>query len=87
MPARWLGTRVSVDAGANAITIRCRDLIIAEHPRAAAAGERVESPAHVKERWERSVAPPKPERLPGCHVTFTDTVEVRPLEVYAEVAT
>ena len=41
----------------------------------------------MKERWERSVAPPKPERLPGCHVTFTDTVEVRPLEVYAEVAT
>ncbi|MGA7124012.1 MAG: IS21 family transposase [Polyangiaceae bacterium] len=87
VPARWLGTRVSVDAGANAITIRCRDLIIAEHPRAASAGERVESPAHVKERWERSVMPPKPERLPGCHVTFTDTVEVRPLEVYAEVAT
>jgi transposase len=86
VPARWLGTKVSVDAGEASITIRCRDLIIAEHPKATGPGERVESPAHVKERWERSIAPPKPERLAGCHVTFTETVEVRPLTVYAEVA-
>ena len=38
----------------------------------------------MKERWERSVA--SQTRLAGCHVTFTDTVEVRPLAVYAEVA-
>ena len=53
---------------------------------ASGPGQRVESPAHVRERWERSVAtvvalPPK-----GCHIHFTEAVQVRPLAVYAEVA-
>jgi len=86
VPARWVGTRVSVDAGDNVIVIRAKDLIVAEHPVAATPGQRIESPAHVRERWERSVptlvaAPPK-----GCHITFTEAVQVRPLTVYAEVA-
>ena len=55
-------------------------------PVASGPGQRIESPAHVRERWERSVptavaAPPK-----GCHITFTEAVQVRPLAVYAEVA-
>lgn len=86
VPARWMGTEVTVDAGESAITIRAKDLIIAEHPRAASPGQKIESPAHVKERWERSVGVVRAERLADCHVTFTDTVQVRPLAVYAEVA-
>ena len=63
-----------------------KDLIVAEHRVATAAGQRIESPAHVRERWERSVPalvapPPK-----GCHITFSATVQVRPLAVYAEVS-
>ncbi len=86
VPARWVGTRVSVDAGDSVVVIRAKDLIVAEHPVASGPGQRVESPAHVRERWERSVAtavalPPK-----GCHIHFTETVQVRPLAVYAEVA-
>ncbi|MDP1581721.1 MAG: DDE-type integrase/transposase/recombinase, partial [Candidatus Didemnitutus sp.] len=86
VPARWVGTRVTVDAGDNVIVIRARDLIVAEHRVATAAGQRVESPAHARERWERSLAtvavlPPK-----GCHIHFTEAVQVRPLAVYAEVA-
>jgi transposase len=85
VPVRWVGTRVSVDAGDNVIVIRARDLIVAEHPVATAPGQRIESPAHVRERWQRSLpsvvaAPPK-----GCHITFTEAVQVRPLAVYAEV--
>ena len=86
VPARWLGTRVTVDAGDSVIVIRAKDLIIAEHPVATGPGQRIEAPAHVRERWARSVPnlvarPPK-----GCHVTFTENVQVRPLSVYAEVA-
>jgi len=86
VPARWVGTRVTVDAGDNVIVIRAKDLIVAEHRVATAAGQRIESPAHVRERWERSVPalvapPPK-----GCHITFAETVQVRPLAVYAEVS-
>lgn len=86
VPARWVGTRVTVDAGDNVIVIRAKDLVVAEHPVASGPRQRIESPAHVRERWERSVPtvvapPPK-----GCHVTFTEAVQVRPLAVYAEVA-
>ena len=86
VPARWLGTRVTIDAGDSVIVIRAKDLIIAEHPVATGPGQRIEAPAHVRERWARSVPdlvarPPK-----GCHVTFTENVQVRPLSVYAEVA-
>jgi len=86
VPARWVGTRVTVDAGDNVIVIRAKDLIVAEHRVATAAGQRIESPAHVRERWARSVptlVPPPPK---GCHITFTEAVQVRPLAVYAEVA-
>lgn len=86
VPARWVGTRVTVDAGDNVIVIRAKDLIVAEHPIATGCGQRIESPAHVSERWERSV--PTVAALPpkGCHITFTEAVQVRPLSVYAEVA-
>jgi transposase len=86
VPARWVGTRVSVDAGDQVIHIRAGDLVIAQHPVNAGHGQRTESPLHVKERWALSVpgapkAPPK-----GCHITFVQTVQVRPLSAYAEVA-
>lgn len=86
VPACWLGTRVTVDAGDSVIVIRAKDLVIAEHAVATGPGQRIEAPAHVRERWERSVptlVPPPPK---GCHITFTAAVQVRPLAVYAEVA-
>lgn len=86
VPTRFVGARVSIDAGASFITIRCKHLIAAEHPRATAAGQRVEAPAHVKERWERSLRPPVAAPPQGCHVAFTDAVQVRSLELYAEAA-
>jgi transposase len=86
VPARFVGTRVSVDAGASFIIIRCKHLIVAEHPRATAPGQRVEAPAHVRERWARSIRPPVAEPPQGCHVTFTEAVQVRSLELYAEAA-
>jgi len=86
VPARWVGTRVSVDAGACVIHIRVGDLVIAQHPVNAGHGQRTESPLHVQERWALSVpaAPPKPPK--GCHITFAEAVQVRPLSAYAEVA-
>lgn len=86
VPARYVGARVSIDAGASFIVIRCKHLIVAEHPRATAAGQRVEAPAHVKERWERSLRPPLAAPPQGCHVSFCDAVQVRSLELYAEAA-
>lgn len=86
VPARWVGTRVSVDAGDTVIHIRAGDLVIAQHPVNAGRGQRTESPAHVQERWALSVpaAPPAPPK--GCHISFDHAVQVRPLSAYAEVA-
>jgi hypothetical protein len=84
VPARWVGTRVTVDAGDNVIVIRAKDLIVAEPRVATAAGQRVESPGHVRERWERSVPTLVPLPPKGCHITFTAAAQVRPLAVYAE---
>lgn len=86
VPARWVGTRVTVDAGQSAIVIRAKDLLIAEHPPATGPGQRVEAPAHVRERWARSVPEASAPPPTGCHITFTEAVQVRPLAVYAEVA-
>lgn len=86
VPARWVGTRVSVDAGDNLIVIRAKDLVVAEHRLASTPGQRVESPAHVRERWARSVPTLAPSPPKGCHITFTEAVQVRPLALYAEVA-
>ena len=86
VPARWVGTRVTVDAGGSAIVIRAKDLVIAEHPPATGPGQRIEAPAHVRERWARSVPTVNAPPPTGCHITFTESVQVRPLAVYAEVA-
>jgi hypothetical protein len=58
VPARWVGTRVCVEAGDSVILIRAGDLVIAEHPLAVSPGSRIEAPAHVRERWQRSLAAP-----------------------------
>lgn len=85
VPAGLVGQQVYVDASAGRILIRTKDLVVAEHERAKEAGQRVEAPVHVRERWQRSLearpAPPK-----GCHITFAEEVQVRPLAVYAEVS-
>ncbi|MGH7091419.1 MAG: IS21 family transposase [Stellaceae bacterium] len=86
VPARFVGTKVQVDAGDSFVIIRSKDLIVAEHPRATGPGQRVESPAHVQERWLRSVPSAIPPPPKGCHVTFTEAVQARPLALYAEVA-
>lgn len=87
VPARFVGARVHVDASVSFIAIRSKHLIIAEHPRATTRGQRIEAPAHVKERWERSTRPPAAPPPQGCHITFAETVQARPLELYAEAAT
>lgn len=67
VPARWLGTRVTLDAGDSVIVIRAKDLVIAEHPVATGPGQRIEAPAHVRERWARSVPAPVAAPPKGCH--------------------
>lgn len=85
VPAGLVGERVYVEASASRILIRTRDLVVAEHTRATAPGQKIEAPVHVRERWQRSLAPRRAAPPRGCHISFVDTVEQRPLTTYAEV--
>jgi len=86
VPAGLVGAQVYVEATAGQILIRTKDLVVAEHTRAALPGSRVEAPLHVRERWERSVAAARLAPPKGCHITFADQVEVRSLSHYEEIA-
>ena len=59
VPAAFVGRRVSLDARAGTVLIREKDCIVAEHPRARVAGTRSEKPEHVRQRWQRSLEPPR----------------------------
>ena len=85
VPARWVGARVSVDAGEQVIHIRSGNLVIAQHPVNAGHNQRTESPLHVRERWSLSVPSVPALPLKGCHISFAHSVQVRPLSAYAEV--
>ena len=87
VPATFVGRRVSLDARAGSILIRERDCVVAEHPRARVAGTRTEKPGHVRQRWQRSLAPPLPPAHTGCVVTFTEEVQIRPLSCYQDLTT
>lgn len=86
VPVSYVGQRVALDARPGSVLIRSKDCILAEHPRAKVAGTRVEKPEHVRERWQRSTAPPSPPPRKGCIVTFTHEVQQRPLTTYHELS-
>lgn len=92
---RWCGSRYSVppantgklvliEQGEQQITIKCDDLIIAQHAAADKRGSCVAACEHIAELWKLSLArPAQPER--HWEVTFQQTVESAPLACYEEV--
>jgi len=87
VPAFHCGARVDVEALGGTIRIRCKDLILAEHPRSFIRDARVEDPAHVRQRHDLSIlSPPTPPRR-GPMLAFEHALEVetRPLSFYQEV--
>jgi hypothetical protein len=88
VPALHCGARVDVEALGGTIRIRCKDLILAEHPRSFIRDARVEDLAHVQERHDLSIlSPPTPPSRRGPVLAFEQALEVeaRPLSFYQEV--
>ncbi len=88
VPPAHIGAKVSVTATGGQITVRASDLVIAEHPPAAKGRCQIQ-PEHLQALWQQ----PMPQALaqrhgppPRSQVTFTQPVEQRPLNVYAEAA-
>jgi transposase len=87
VPVRYVGARVDVEAAGGTIRIRCKDLILAEHPRSSMRDARVEDPEHVAQRYALSILPASSPPPRGPILAFDQAVEVeaRPLSFYQEV--
>ena len=92
---RWRGSRYSVppsqtgklvliEQGEQKVTIKCDDLILAEHAPSGKRDSTIACPEHIEELWKLSLLQPAP---PQRHwdVTFQEDVAVMPLNAYEEV--
>jgi transposase len=86
VPPAHAGKTVQVITAAGMITIRCSDLIIAEHPQALKAGQCLVQREHLDELWKLAVVrTPLPADQPRWQFTGTLEVQQRPLQAYEEV--
>lgn len=84
VPPAESGRRVLISQGDHQITIKSKDLIVAEHIAANKAGATVTAEEHVAELWKLSLEKPaRPTRR--WDVTFEPTVAQVPLANYEEV--
>ncbi|OAM91704.1 hypothetical protein OH491_24620 [Termitidicoccus mucosus] len=86
VPPAHAGKEVFVAATAGRVFIRAGELIVAEHAQAAKSGQSVADPAHLAEVWRLSVPAAQEKKAPSWRLSFETAVPVRPLSVYAEVA-
>jgi hypothetical protein len=86
VPPAYAGKSVQVESEAGMVSIRCGDLVIAEHPQAQKSGQSLVQREHLDELWELAVErTPLPETAPRWHLTGVMEVEQRPLRAYEEV--
>ncbi len=84
VPPHYVGKKVIVVQREQQIEVRLGDLVIAEH-RAAVAGACVTKKEHVEAMWRESLTRTN-KPFPKVHFTDAETVVVRPLSLYEEVA-
>jgi transposase len=86
VPPAHAGKTVQVAADAGMITIRCGEVIIAEHPQALKNGQCLVQREHLDELWKLAAArtPMAPE-TPRWQLTGSMQVEQRSLRAYEEV--
>ena len=86
VPPEHIGATVGISAAGGKITVRVGELVIAEHAPAQAGGCQIQ-PKHLQALWQQTMPKGIGERHgppPRCTVTFAQSVEQRPLSVYAE---
>ncbi|MDF9828585.1 transposase [Ereboglobus sp. PH5-10] len=86
VPPAHAGKTVFVESAAGRVYIRSGELIVAEHPQAARAGQSVAEPEHLAEVWRLSVPGPHADKAPSWRLSFETAVPVSPLSAYAEVS-
>jgi transposase len=82
VPPDHVGKAVLVVQDDTRVSIRCDDLVIAEHPRASQRGECVASPEHIEAMWRHTATREARPAPPPWDVRFDESVAVVSLESY-----
>lgn len=86
VPPEHAGKTVSIEASAGVITIRSKELIIAEHKQALKPGQSIVDKDHLAELWKLTSQQIKPpENSPRWNVCFDQNVEQVELSTFEEV--
>ena len=85
VPPEVVGQKVIVEQGEQRIVVRLGEVIIADHVRAASAGQCVADPVHIADMWKLSLrrrdAPPR-----SSEKLLFQVVQTTPLAIYEEAA-
>jgi transposase len=85
VPPQHVGERVTIEQGAERVTVRAGDLIIAEH-RVAKPGETLAHKEHLDALWRASLKRGDPPPSWQWSLGFREAVAATPLAAYEEVA-
>lgn len=86
VPPAYAGKTVEVTSAAGQIVVRCEQLVIAEHPKAARAGQSVVHKEHLAELWKITEEQTSRPAGPKWHLTFTQSVQQASLSDFEELA-
>jgi transposase len=83
VPPAQVGTTVLVELRQDQqrVVIRAKEVIVADHPRAATRGEAIADPAHLAALWQLTLAQTPPPPVPW-QLVFAEAVAARPLSAY-----
>lgn len=86
VPPSFAGKSVVVTAVGGQIVVRADDVVIAEHPKAARAGQSIVHKEHIAELWKITEEQTRlPERT-KWHMRFSQSVQQAPLSAFEAVA-
>jgi transposase len=86
VPPAYAGKSVLVTSERGVIVVRCEDMVIAEHPKAARPGLCVVHKEHLAELWKITEEQTRVPERSKWHLTFTQTVQQALLSSFEQVA-
>lgn len=85
VPPAFAGQTVSVACDAGQIIVRAGDIIVAEHRKAAQAGQSIVERDHLSDLWKLTEEQTRNPERQKWHVAFTQSVQQAPLSQFDEV--
>jgi hypothetical protein len=86
VPPRFAGKTLEVGRSGERVIIRLGDMIVADHRAAPTPGSQVAASEHLSELWRLSLDRTPVPPMPDWQLQLEQSVEARPLSVYAGVS-